>query len=223
MFKIRILLLVLSLSSLCLGENNDKNIADNVYHNLLGFLQMGKFAEFKRLYTESTISDSQKAGHIKIATDIIELEKKNWSKHTISYMPGFLGDIATVKGREIKRRIKILAGIAVAGLSIASIALGWFGMGMIIKLETYSKVFTQLGNGNIAIPTGNTAAQMGVALQLVRKDSILSKVAKGLLLIVPSYVVGVIAFVVLAKLSLIRFSYKRFKGATKIKQLLEAV
>jgi len=220
---LKILLLLLSLSSVCFGEDGEVN----EFSNLRVALATCNIAKFKSSYSESNISDEQKFELVKMATDIIELEKKNWPKPMMGKGVGYWGDITKIKGRDLKKQIKATYALLMLVVIGGSVVSGCFAVlhidPLIVGIRNALTSLRILQNGNFLIPATSNAAAEAQNLVHQRNWFLFKLVPKFALLATGALTLWFMTGYSVVEFPQILVSYKRFKGTTKINQLLEAV
>jgi len=211
--KIKMAVLSLCLSSLCFSE--DTKVTK--YDNLLGLVERGKFAHFKNLYVESNITVEQKKELIAMADKIIETEMKDWPKGVNGTKHPQWGNITNTTGKKLKIEIRF-------------ISLGWYIMllGTIpfsfLLFKPLQHLINTLNNlkkiQNGIIAPGSNAASRARNLEEAQMVSI-KAIAGAIGLMSLCGLSAYIHFLLMKNGKKILANYKRFKGATKIKQLIQ--
>lgn len=219
-FKIKIYTVVFSLSAICYGNDTKVNMNDR----LLGSVEMGNFAQFKNLYSEREIADGQKEELLAMANKIIEREKANWPKLTIGSKVNFWGDITKVKEAQFRRKIRMLQGaLLLGGIGIVS-GLVYFVIRYIEPLNEHIHWLTdelRIIQQGISTTPGVTAATMAQTLTFGRNLYVAEVRPRNIIYCSIVGLFGISFGWTITRLNELSLSYNRFKGATKIKKLIQ--
>ena len=191
--------------------------ANDSYDNLVEFVKDGKFSKFKNLYLSSNLTNEQKNELIKIADEVIETEKKNWPKDFLGNDLKQWGHISSTTGKRIKEQIKMLTAARYLIL-LAVIPCSCFLFKPLRNLASTLKKYFSIQKG--IVPLGVTAADEVKKLD-TDKTTALDEI-KGVSFPISMCIVFSYLYVYIVNQGKkVLANYKRFKGATKIKQLLE--